>query len=150
MSGARILTSAESLAFLQEKGRKKKEEIEQKEEKVRKRREAESKRGRIKTREKEKQDRQLLKHKTSVISTRKRKATETSKSGKGKKAVCSGGETGLHGHDISSNECAVCFGVYEDDLDSDTGEPTCEWLQCTAEDCGVWAHSDCLDRSDRS
>ena len=85
-----------------------------------------------------------------MISTRKRKATETSKSGKGKRAVCSGGERGLQSHEISSNECAVCFGVYEDDLDSDTGEPTCEWLQCTAEDCGVWGHSDCLDRSDRS
>ena len=73
VSGALILTSAESLAFLQEKDRKKKEEIEQKERRKQEREEKrKAKEEEQNKREKEKQDRQLLKQKTSVISTRKR------------------------------------------------------------------------------
>ena len=51
-------------------------------------------------------------------------------------------------NEISVNECAVCFGTYEDDIDDITGHVTTEWIQCTNEKCAVWCHADCLDTSD--
>ena len=62
-----------------------------------------------------------------------RKAGESSKT-----------ERGLQSEEISSNECAVCLGAYEDDLDAN-GEPLHEWVQCTSEVCCNWMHQDCLD-----
>ena len=40
---------------------------------------------------------------------------------------------GLQQREISSNECAVYFGVYEDDLMD--GELHREWIQCTNDSC---------------
>ena len=57
-------------------------------------------------------------------------------------------EDGLQTNEISVNECAVCFGTYEDDIDDITGHVTTEWIQCTNEMCAVWCHADCLDTSD--
>ena len=39
-------------------------------------------------------------------------------------------DTGHQHHEISQNECAGCFGLYEED----TSE---EWIQYTNESCGV-------------
>jgi len=50
-------------------------------------------------------------------------------------------ESGLQYREISESECAACFGQWEED-DAD------EWLKCTNENCGVWSHADCLEKSD--
>ena len=38
--------------------------------------------------------------------------------------------------------CSVCFGIYKDDVDEDTGciLPGRDWIQCGEDDCGVWSH----------
>ena len=38
---------------------------------------------------------------------------------------------------IDTNLCCICFGSYDEDID--TGR---EWLQCS---CGRWIHEDCID-----
>ena len=53
---------------------------------------------------------------------------------------------GLQKGEISNNECAVCFGVYEDDLMD--GELHKEWIQCTKKSCGKWMHVECLSTND--
>ena len=40
-------------------------------------------------------------------------------------------DDGLHRHEISKDECAACFGFFEDDPDS------VEWIECTNESCKV-------------
>ena len=47
-------------------------------------------------------------------------------------------EDGLQEAEISSNECAVCFGLYEDDVAD--GQLTQEWIQCTETGGGKWMH----------
>ena len=54
-------------------------------------------------------------------------------------------KNGLQSHEISNNECALCFGLYEDDL-SPTGRLEREWVQCTRMTCMKWMHSDCLNK----
>ena len=56
-------------------------------------------------------------------------------------------DQGLQRREISSSECAACFGLYEDDVDED-GTVTCDWIQCTNEQCSLWMHTNCLDKSD--
>ena len=46
-----------------------------------------------------------------------------------------------------NNECALCFGLYEDDL-SITGKLEREWLQCTNTTCEKWMHAECLNAED--
>ena len=57
-------------------------------------------------------------------------------------------DRGLQHHEFSMNECAVCCGLYEEDIDEETGEVTSDWIQCTNVDCAVWSHVDCLELSD--
>lgn len=47
-------------------------------------------------------------------------------------------EDGLQEAEISSNECAVFFGLYEDDVAD--GQLTQEWIQCTETGGGKWMH----------
>ena len=56
------------------------------------------------------------------------------------------GDGGLQGREISSNECASCFGLYDQDIHPETGDVTCDWIQCTNKDCCVWMHTECLDK----
>ena len=65
-----------------------------------------------------------------------------------KKTKAAKSDIGLQGREVSSNECAACFGLYEEDIDPDSGDITREWIQCTDEDCGVWMHTECLDKCD--
>ena len=53
-------------------------------------------------------------------------------------------DDGLQCHEISKDECAACFGLFEDDPDS------VEWIECTNESCKVWCHADCLERCDEA
>ena len=50
-------------------------------------------------------------------------------------------EVGLQHREISESECAVCFGQWEED-------DTEEWLMCTNDKCGVWSHTDFLEKCD--
>ena len=83
--------------------------------------------------------------------SRKRKEGEysgTSSAGTNpKKTKAAKSNIGLQGQEVLSNECAACFGLYED-VDPDSGDITREWIQCTDEDCGVWMHTECLDKCD--
>ena len=45
--------------------------------------------------------------------------------------------------DISSHQCAVCFGSYDDDLVD--GDLIQSWIQCTHLSCSKWMHVDCVD-----
>ena len=56
-------------------------------------------------------------------------------------------DCGLQGSEISSSECASCFGVYEDNVDK-SGAVNCEWIQCMNEECALWMHTNCLETSD--
>ena len=46
-------------------------------------------------------------------------------------------EYGIQNGKISSNECPVCFGLYQDDLSS-TGKLMTEWVECSYK---KWMHS---------
>ena len=56
-------------------------------------------------------------------------------------------EDGVQSCEISNNECAVCFGLYQDDLSS-TGKLLNEWVECTNAGCKKWMHVQCLQLSD--
>ena len=48
--------------------------------------------------------------------------------------------------EINNNECAVCVGAYEDDLNN--GELEQEWIHSTnVHSCGKWIHCDCVHKS---
>ena len=160
VSGARVLTSIEALHMLEEKERKKKEE---QEEKKRKRQEREQKKLQRLEEQKRKQEERATKQaerqkaaqekakKKGTGNSRKRKEGEysgTSSAGTNpKRTKAAKSDIGLQGREVSSNECAACFGLYED-VDPDSGDITQEWIQCTDEDCGVWMHTERLDKCD--
>ena len=73
------------------------------------------------------------KHKSSSDSKRRKIADDVSNDDD---------EEGLQCCEISNNECATCFGQWDDDDDAD------EWLQCTNEEYVVWSHADCLEKCD--
>ena len=56
-----------------------------------------------------------------------------------KKVNESDDDGGLQHCEISKNNCATCFGQWEDDDDA------VEWLCYT---CGVWSHTECLEKCD--
>ena len=49
--------------------------------------------------------------------------------------------------ETGQDTCCVCFGLYKDDVDDETGLVLAEhdWIQCSEEDCGVWSHVKCLE-----
>ena len=51
-------------------------------------------------------------------------------------------ETSIQHRELSENECAICFGLYEE-----VPEPV-EWVKCTNEQCNIWSHTDCLEACD--
>ena len=56
-------------------------------------------------------------------------------------------EDGIQSKEISSNECAICFGLYQDDLSS-TGKLLTEWAECSNIAYKKWMHIQCLQLSD--
>lgn len=58
------------------------------------------------------------------------------------------GDTGPQRREVSLNKCAVCFGLYDEDIDSETADLMSDWIQCTNDGCGVWVHTECLDKCD--
>jgi len=53
-------------------------------------------------------------------------------------------DTRLQHYEISKNECAACFGLFEDDPDS------VEWIECTNKNCKVCCHKEYLEKCDDS
>ena len=77
-----------------------------------------------------------------------KKLQQQKKSVKPRKSTSKVGESsksssGLQREEISSDECSVCLGAYQDYFD-ENGELVREWLQCTSESCAKWMHQDCL------
>ena len=146
-NSARVLTSVESLALLEEKEQAKKE---QEELKIRKRKEREEKkiaREDLKLQEKERKQREKKSRQMEAISKAKSKRTKR----KGSDAVVVGTKrrkVEIKVSRTSENECAVCSGQYADEngfLIDDS-----EWIQCTNRDCAVWTHADCLEQSNEN
>jgi len=157
---ARVLTSAESLAYLEEKQRKKKEEQEQKEqrkkeremkklqkeqEKIRKQQEKEAKKNQQKNKITKAAKRKRLVEESEPDTTKE--ATKRRRPDDRESNLQKSNEDGLQHHEISQNECAACFGAYEEDVDDD-GNLTVEWIQCTNKSCNVWSHCNCLDNTE--
>ena len=128
------LTSAESLALLIEKEKKKRKKRNSKQrekrseienDKRKKKRKAESRRKKDKERAKQR----ALKHKRSANKTQKAPVVAELSSDS---EVEDEDQYGVQDKEISSNDCAVCFGLYQDDLSS---------AGCTNEWCKKWMHS---------
>ena len=142
----RVLTSAESIALLEEKKQKKLEEIEEKQRKKKERemkkiaREEEKKRKALE-REAKKAEAEKNKKNKGTIKKRPVKSSDTANPKRQKICEDECEEVGLQHREISESECAACFGHWEED-DAD------EWLMCTNEMCGVWSHTNCLEKSD--
>ena len=69
-----------------------------------------------------------------------KKAGRTERKQKTKKEKKSTDDQRLQGCEISSSECAACSGLYEDDVNDDVnndGDVTCDWIQCTNEQCSL-------------
>ena len=148
------MTSIEARHILEEKERKKKE---QEKEKERKKQEREQKKLQRQEELRKKREERAAKQaerlkaaqektKKKAVNSKKCKAGETSACGTSAcatnpKKKKTDGDGGLQRHEVSSNECASCFGLYDEDIDPETGDVTCDWIQCTNEDCCVWMHT---------
>ena len=163
-SGARVLTSAECLALLEEKEERKRREKEEKEQRKltrelnKKKREEEQKRKaeeRVKKAAKKEADKKkkeaekVAKLAAKVAEKAARQVAHESRqdaSTSRKRPIPRDGtrestrqkapKLSALDH-IDPNTCCACFGLYEDDIG--TG---CEWLQCS---CSRWIHEDCVE-----
>ena len=138
---ARVLTSIECMRILKEKQDKKQKEAEEKEN--RKKERAEKKK--LKEDEKKRKAEEKAKatqHKATGKGKSTAKATKAPIKRKGDTAVRSSRKSRKIdlNESIESDVCCVCFGNYNDDLDT-----TREWLQCK---CDRWIHEDCIDDED--
>ena len=159
-SGPRVLTSAKAIALMEEKERQKKENQAAKELRKKQREEKRRRSEELKVqKDKERQSRAEERKKREYEKKKKAEERENKKKRKTnelaikkyyvRSGVTSDGqaENGLQRSEISSNECAVCFGHYDDDFVG--GELEKEWLQCTnLESCGKWMHVSCLSANE--
>ena len=150
---ARVLTSAESLALLEEKEQIKKDQQEQK---IRRKKEREEKKL---AREKEKQHKlqeRAMRQKVAKEKARAKAAEKATAKGRKRKPSsvpsCSQKRRKVKVKDSdrrevhADNECAVCCGQYQDVTGNRVDDS--EWIQCTNSDCAVWTHVDCLEQCD--
>ena len=119
-STARVLTSAESLSILIEKEKKKKEK-----EEAKAKRKEERERGRKRKGSWEGKEAEIKKKKEEEAAAKKQSTTKQSNAKAKKVPVVSNipsdsdsqgsgeDEDGVQSHEISNNECAVCFGLYQ-------------------------------------
>ena len=154
-SCARVLTSAESITMLEEKARKKREEQEEKE---RKKKDRELKKAAREEEKKRKAQERQAKQAEKQAEKQKKAEQKKSSGQKRNNSLCDGSrskrqkldredesqDAGIQHHEILKDECAACFGLFEDDADS------VEWIECTNENCRVWAHAECLEMCDNA
>ena len=139
---ARVLTSAESLALLEQKERQKRE-LEEAKERRKIEREKKLAREAEKVRKDEERKRKALeREEIKKLQQQKKELKQRKSSSKQIKNSAVG--RGLQLAELSNNECGVCIGAYEDDFNTD-GELVREWVQCTNKACGIWMHEDCLN-----
>ena len=150
---ARLLTSADALAILEEKEKKKKEAAEEKErrkkereeKKMQKEQEREEKKKLRETEKKRKTTKKTEKDKPIVLKSienlprqaNKRKPPDKPKPTTSKKAKVSAQPP--EDENVDSNVCCACFGSYEDDVLEGSGAV---WISCA---CGRWLHEDCVE-----
>ena len=149
VSGARVLTSIEARRILEEKERKKKEDLEEKE---RRKQEREQKKLQRQEEQRKKQEEKAAKLVERVKAVHKKKESRKRNSGEcsssATKKNADSCDSGLQRQEVSSNECAICFGLYDEDIDPETGDLANDWIQCTNENCSVWMHTECLEICD--
>ena len=157
---ARVLTSTECLRLLKEKEEKKKQvelekERRKQERKLKKQQKEEEQKRKADEKARKATERQALKAKKEAAKAER----EAARIEKAKNKVqnipfkagtkrCSVGEPrvtrkkarGDMDATVESDLCCVCFGSYQEDID--TGR---EWLQCS---CNRWIHEDCVDNED--
>ena len=155
---ARVLTSAQSLAIMKEKELKKREEEEAKIQRKREReekktlREAE-KEKKAKERELKAIERQKKAEEKAAEIEERRKQRELKKNQSSKKGFTkvfvTRSKSGYapQNSESGTNECAVCFGLYSDDVSTD-GTPAREWVQCVNKECSKWMHADCASKDE--
>ena len=163
---ARVLTSTESFNLLLQKEQKKKKEQDDKERRKREREENKLRREQEKVqkeqdklkkrhqqearkaqkerekmeKEKSRRERQASKENVPVECTRQ------SGSSFSKQYPIRKGREERRSTNIPDDQCAICYGAYTDDIDEVTEEVLKDWIQCTDKNCGVWAHTDCLEK----
>ena len=155
-SGARVLTSAECIALLEEKQEKKKEKEEKEQRKLvremnKKKREEEQKK-KAEERAKKAAQKQADKEKKEAEKMAKQAAKNTRQGSTGvsQKRPASSRPDPAQDHStrpkvpklsssehINPNQCCACFGLYKDDIGTGL-----EWLQCS---CSRWIHEECVD-----
>ena len=155
---ARVLTSAECIAILEEKECKKKAEVEEKEKRklereAKKKEKEEEKKRKAEERAKkaeekakkaeEKAKKAEEKARGAASKTASKRAITTTRAAKRKneaaEPLAKRAKYSEEEVEVDSNTCAICFGSYEEDLLSGGGD---EWLQCT---CGKWVHEECVE-----
>ena len=164
---ARVLTSAESLAMINEKRRQKEEEEEAKAkrkedreikkqqreaEKVKKKQEMElKKQQREAAKEKKKQEMELKKQQREAEKQKKAEEKAKKMGERKKRSVPQKKQTRSATNTVSANsesdtvscQCAVCYGGYNEDIVY--GQLIQTWVQCTLPTCSMWMHEDCVD-----
>ena len=136
-STARVLTSEESLCWWKRKRRnetwkKQKRNKKEREDKTKEREAEKERKAEERKRKKEEQERRK-----NVKQTQKHSNNDPPESP----------IDGVQTKEIRNDECAVCFGLYEDDL-SPTGKLEKDWLQCTNDECMKWMHAECLEQDE--
>ena len=148
IKGAKVLTSEESLALMQEKARKKKEEEEAKAQRKRQREENKAMREEEKRRKVEERARKAEERKRVAEEKQLQREHRANLKQKGNRKISlkDGNASGLQTAEVSSNECAVCLGEYEDDVTKD-GDLLYSWVECTNPECKKWMHEQCLHKN---
>ncbi len=156
---ARLLTSSDAIALLEEKERKKQQEAEEKErrkkEREAKKQEREQERKRKAEERLRKAEERARKKEENARKTKekaRRTSTNSAKAGTKRKANESAGNTTFsppqkrtcttekqQAEDVDTNVCCVCFTTYEEDVQEQSGQ---DWLACA---CGRWLHEDCAE-----
>ena len=145
---ARMLTSSECIAILEEKERKKKAEVEEEERRklereAKKKEKEEEKRRKAGEKAKEKAKKAEGNVRGPAAKTASKKAVTTTRAAKRKneaaEPLAKRAKYSEEEVEVDCNTCSICFGSYEEDLLSGGGD---EWLQCT---CGKWVHEECVE-----
>ena len=164
ITGARVLTSAECLAIIKEKERKKRELEQEKEnwKKVREEKRKQREEENLKKAEQKAQREEERKRKREI----KEEERKRKEQGRAAKRLKTSATTEAHTSHSSgsvqptrrslrectntlvtkrvqvdtedSNRCCVCCQTFSEDVEMGTGV---EWLQCA---CGLWLHEDCI------
>ena len=144
VSGAKILTSTECAAIIEEREKNKKIKEQEKDERKAKREEKRKEKEDVAKKKAEQKQSKQKAGTQSKIQSRKRQslskvnlASKKSQTRKEKSNRTSVEETSGSSFN-DSNECCVCFRTYEEDEEECTG---LEWVQCV---CTRWIHEECV------